>query len=216
MDCSFNVIFVGPSLTPAARPRSASATWLPPIRRGDVDGLLSSGRRPEVCGIIDGEFHQSLAVSPREVLKLLDAGVHVLGSSSMGALRAAELCSFGMQGVGRIFQMYRDGEITSDDEVALCFEPESGRALSEPLVNIRCAVADLLRAGLLTSEHAAHIVEAASKLHYLDRRYPMILRVAGEALGQDLSSFAPLLRSRDQKRDDAMALCQALAQAGFA
>jgi hypothetical protein len=37
----------------------------------------------------------------------------------MGALRAAELHTFGMVGVGRVFEGYRDGVYEDDDEVAV-------------------------------------------------------------------------------------------------
>ena len=39
--------------------------------------------------------------------------------ASLGALRAAELDRFGMEGVGEIYAHYRDGRLTSDAEVAL-------------------------------------------------------------------------------------------------
>ena len=41
----------------------------------------------------------------------------------MGALRAAELAPFGMIGIGTIFEAYRDGIYTDDDEVALLHRP---------------------------------------------------------------------------------------------
>ncbi len=70
-------------------------------------------------------------------------GIHVFGSASMGALRAAELAAFGMEGVGAIFEAYRDGALEDDDEVAVVHGPaESGyRALSVALVNIRHTLA---------------------------------------------------------------------------
>ena len=52
----------------------------------------------------------------------MSQGIHVFGSASMGALRA-ELCPFGMVGVGRIFEAYRDGELEDDDEVAVIHGP---------------------------------------------------------------------------------------------
>ena len=56
----------------------------------------------------------------------MEEGIQVLGASSMGALRAAELHGFGMIGYGTIFEWYRDGLIDGDDEVALWHEPEEG------------------------------------------------------------------------------------------
>jgi hypothetical protein len=43
----------------------------------------------------------------------------IVGASSMGALRAAELDSMGMVGIGTVYQYYRDGIIESDDDVAI-------------------------------------------------------------------------------------------------
>jgi hypothetical protein len=39
-----------------------------------------------------------------------------------------------------MFAMFRDGTLDGDDEVALVYEPETYRKLSEPLVNLRCAL----------------------------------------------------------------------------
>src|SRR5688572_32760283 len=54
---------------------------------------------------------------------LFRSGVRVFGAASMGALRAAELQPFGMIGVGQVFQAYRRGHLTDDDEVAVAHGP---------------------------------------------------------------------------------------------
>ena len=72
----------------------------------------------------------------------------------MGALRAAELHSFGMRGVGRIFEAFRDGALEDDDEVAVLHGPaEIGYlAASEPMVNIRETLARADSEGVLAPE----------------------------------------------------------------
>ena len=74
---------------------------------GDVYALMKS--QPRVIGIIAGVFEQVPSVWRKEILYAMSQGMRVYGSSSMGALRAAKLRSFGMQGVGRIFEDFRDG-----------------------------------------------------------------------------------------------------------
>ena len=138
---------------------------------------------------------------------LLSLGTIVYGSSSMGALRASELWTHGMVGVGRIFQMYRDEEIASDDEVALLYDPESELALSEPLANIRCAVRRLVDDGSLSATCGETLINVAAALPYPDRRYRTIARIASETLNIELGSIVPQLRSHDQKRLDALELC---------
>jgi hypothetical protein len=109
----------------------------------------------------------------------MSEGVHVFGSASMGALRAAELHPFGMVGVGTIFGWYRDGLITADDEVAVRHGPaELGYlALSNALVDIRDSSASALQAGLISQRLANEIVAVARALPYWERSYDA---VAGE------------------------------------
>jgi hypothetical protein len=202
------VVFVGPSARTADRPPSRGIEWRPPIRRGDLALLPSRVRQ---VGIVDGEFDQSLAVAPREIIDLLRRGVEVVGASSMGALRAVELRGFGMRGVGRIFEMYRDEEVEADDEVAIVFDPDTLRPLTEPLVNVRCAVAAAERAGRITAAVAETIVAAARALPYRARTYRRILADAGAALRRDVAALAPMLEQHDQKRLDALLLFRDLA-----
>ena len=70
-------------------------------------------------------------------MEALKDKVKIYGASSMGALRASELDRYGMIGIGKIYHLYRDGTLNSDDEVALSFESEGYTPLSEPLINIR-------------------------------------------------------------------------------
>ena len=68
----------------------------------------------------------------------------MFGAASMGALRAAELAAFGMEGVGAIFEAFREGVLEDDDEVAVIHGPaEFGYpVLSEAMVNIRRTLSD--------------------------------------------------------------------------
>jgi hypothetical protein len=82
-------------------------------------------RQPQAIGIIDGYFHRVPAVWHKEILWAMSEGIHVFGSASMGALRASELHRYGMIGVGRVFETYRDGRLEDDDEVVVMHSPES-------------------------------------------------------------------------------------------
>src|SRR5690606_25819041 len=146
------VIFLGPSLDPAAAGRFLAADYRPPAKRGDITDAAKEGAR--IITLIDGVFFQDCSVGHREILAALAQGVRVIGASSMGALRAAELAPLGMEGVGTIFRLYRDGILTSDDEVALVYDPETNLPLSEPLINIRCTIRAAEREGVLSPASA--------------------------------------------------------------
>ncbi|MGE5832246.1 MAG: TfuA-related McrA-glycine thioamidation protein [Methanomicrobiales archaeon] len=199
------VVFLGPSLERGAARRILDADYRPPAARGDITRAAGEGAR--VIGLIDGVFFQESSVGHREILAAIKAGVRVVGASSMGALRASELHTLGMEGVGEVFRMYRDGILVSDDEVALAFDPESCTALSEPLVNIRATVARALDEGTIDRAAGEALLAAAVSLYYPDRTYP---RVIGKAQGSvDPVSLARFSRwvetgAVDLKRMDAM------------
>ena len=135
-------VFLGPTLPVADARALCKAEYLPPARMGDVHAVLE--RRPSIIAIIDGTFQNSPAVWHKEILFALASGVRVVGCSSMGALRAAELHTFGMEGRGQIFQAYRDGVYEDDDEVAVAHAAAEHhyRPLSDAMVNIRIGLAE--------------------------------------------------------------------------
>jgi hypothetical protein len=64
------------------------------VSEGDVYRLWR--RRPRAIGIVDGYFEHVPAVLHKEIMWIMEHGVHVFGSASVGALRAVELEMFGM------------------------------------------------------------------------------------------------------------------------
>ena len=150
-----------------ARRELPEAIYLPPIKRSSLKPFLADP--PAAIGIVDGEFYQSLAVSTQEILPFLEMGVPVFGSSSMGALRAVELEAYGMVGVGRIFEEFRSKRLDADDEVAMTFCPETLRPLSEPLVNIRLALAAAGRAGCISPIETRKLVRRMKTLYFPER-----------------------------------------------
>jgi TfuA protein len=175
------VLFTGPSLHPDRAKALLSVTVLPPIKRGDLGQLADT--KPAAIGIIDGEFYQSLAVSPKEILPFLEAGVRVYGASSMGALRAVELRHCGMIGVGRVFRLFRSGILEADDEVAQTYCPSTYRAVSESLVNVRYILRAAVRRTVLTRKHATEIIARMKQVYFPERTRRLLVSLAGEVAG---------------------------------
>ncbi len=101
------------------------AVMAPPIQRGDIWNDIKD--RVQVIAIIDGKFHQNLPVSINEIMDGLRCGIVIYGSSSMGALRAAELQTQGMVGHGKIFEFIRDNPYFRDDYLGQVFEEKRER-----------------------------------------------------------------------------------------
>jgi hypothetical protein len=199
------VVFLGPSLDRETAREHCGADYRPPAARGDILQAARDGAR--IIGLIDGVFFQECSVGHREVLAVLEAGVRVIGSSSMGALRAAELDTLGMEGVGDVYRLYHDGEIESDDEVALVFDPVYFIPASEPLVNIRCTIRRALEAGLIGQSCADTLLARAQDLYFPGRTYDAIIAgAAGEVDDGELSCFRQFAETSacDLKREDAL------------
>jgi TfuA protein len=209
-----DVVFVGPSISPALVRSVFPGVVQPPIRRGQLDDLIHSAEPPSAVGIVDGRFLQDLAVSPKEVLRALDSGMAVFGASSIGALRAVECAPYGAIGIGRIYEMFASGELEADDEVALTYDSDTLRATSEPLVNIRVAMEYAVSNGVLSAAAAELVVGTAKGLYFPDRSYPNVARLlAGRLPGPELEAYSRFVRSPecpDQKRDDALAMLRAM------
>jgi hypothetical protein len=211
-----DIVFVGPTLrgdeVRVALPRAEIA---PPIACGDLLRLLRARRAVGRIAIIDGYFEGMAAVWHKEILIALERGIAVYGAASMGALRAAELASFGMVGVGAIYRAYRRGELIADDEVAVGHAPaELGYAtFCEPLVNIRFALARAARDRVISGRTADRLLELARARHYRERTWAHLLEDGARA-GIARSQVAALSRwpKPDQKAADARALLRRLAR----
>ena len=209
-------VFLGPSLRADLAREELDAVYLPPAGQGDVYRAVRE--RPFAIGLIDGYFERVPAVWHKEILWALQQRIHVYGAASMGALRAAELDRFGMRGVGAIYQAFRSGELTDDDEVAVAHEDASAgfRATSEAMVNIRATLLAAEEAGVLPPEAHGGLVQVAKSLFYPERTYPAILKRARDA-GVDphvlsaLEGFLPAGRV-NRKQQDARLLLGALAE----
>ncbi|MFV2104191.1 TfuA-like protein [Micromonospora sp. LOL_024] len=212
-------VFLGPSLPlPAARAILPGAGYHPPIRHGDLFRLDPvSGDR---VLIVDGLFLGTAPIRHREILAVLDEGVQVWGSSSMGAMRAAELWPFGMRGVGRVFELFRDGVVTGDDEVAVVHAPAEDHhvCLSEPLVNLRVTLDASVAAGRLSRAEATALLELGRSLPFRLRGPRALAAMARPVLGTDVvDRYLAWARDRplDVKADDARLLLAEAARTGF-
>lgn len=202
------VVFVGPSL-PDARDRAAPGIEIrPPACQGDVMRAIRQGAT--AIGLIDGLFEFVAPVWHKELLYALCDGIPVMGAASMGALRAAECAAFGMTGIGRIFEDYRDGRRVDDGDVALLHGPaELGYpAVTIPIVNIDATLERAHEIGLLGKTDVRLLASAARGIFFKERRWDQVV----ESAGFDWREIGPLVaRSRvDQKRQDALALLVAM------
>jgi hypothetical protein len=202
-------VFTGPTIAAAHAAKILDAQYCPPATQGSI--FQAACRKPRAIALIDGRFESAPSVWHKEILWAMREGIHVFGSSSMGALRAAELEPFGMIGVGEIFSDYLSGVLEDDDEVAVSHAPaEKGFApTSEALVNIRATLAAAQRQGVIHEASERWLAKTAKEMFYAERSWDLLLaRSHGMIAEAEREALNHWLRAGrvDQKREDALLL----------
>ena len=143
----------------------------PPCKAGDIYQILAMDFNAIL--IVDGLFHGAPSVWHREILSAIHNEIIVVGSSSMGALRAAELSDEGMIGIGKVYEWFKTKAIEADDEVALSHSPTKPyNALSEPMVDIRHQVDEFIsKKGICYTDEIFKnaVIKVAKEIHYWNR-----------------------------------------------
>jgi hypothetical protein len=167
------VVFLGPSLPiEKAKEILPDAIYLPPCKQSDLLSVATIDQ-PNVIILIDGVFGQSLSVWHKEILFALSKGIHVIGCSSMGAIRAAECHEFGMQGFGKIFWWYKNGNFEDDDVVAVTHSHE-GVPTSLPMVNVAETLVALLAENEIECDDFEQVHDAFRKAYFPDRTLKLV------------------------------------------
>lgn len=208
------MVFLGPTLPESeARAVLPDAIYLPPARCGDVLGALRLA--PRVLLVIDGSYERTPAVWHKELAVALERGVRVVGAASMGALRAAELSSYGMVGVGGIFEDFREGRLVDDDEVAVVHS-SSGQPLSTAMVDIRATLESAVESGVLSASVAARALAFAKDTFYPERSFARLLDgLGGEPEASRLARWLAHGGLVQRKRDDALLALRTVAGRDF-
>lgn len=198
------IVFLGPSLPREEARRLLDADFRPPARQGDVFHALIA--RPDAIVLIDGVFESAPSVWHHELLAAHASGIKLLGASSMGALRAAELPGV-VTPVGEIAHRFVSGEWNDDAHVALLHADDSQgfKPLTVPWVNVWATA----RAGGLSAAKARALCAEAEVQFYQSRTWRSLF----DALGWDAALRERVLAaSVDLKAQDARAALRAAAK----
>ncbi|MER7700569.1 TfuA-like protein [Streptomyces sp. NPDC096095] len=205
-------VYVGPTLTWDDVLRVAPRAVIHgPVRHGDLLALRTGP--DDTVVIIDGVFPRGAPVRHEEIIDVLARGARVLGASGTGALRAAELWPYGMEGVGLVFGMYAQGALDSDDEVAVGHASSGDRRQSGlSLVSLRWTITNAVAADVLRAADGEALLTAARTLHYTERTWAALGRAARQrhpASAEAARALREFARRRpelsDLKRRDALA-----------
>ena len=211
------VIFRGPSISFKETKKHLDAICLPPAKQGDMYKAYLK-YRPKAMGLIDGNFECVPSPWHKEILYLMSKGVIVYGASSMGALRAAELDKCGMIGIGKVYQMYANGNIEDDDEVAIMHAPAEldYKPVSLAMVDIRQTLFKAVTEGVIDPDFKEQMQAFYKAQFYKDRTYESILACYSERK-IDFHKISRFLKwvakhSVEQKKLDAIEMLKEISQ----
>ena len=210
------IVYLGPTLNREEASKILDADYRDPAKKGDFLRLSHSSDEKKYVGFIDGVFLHDYPPSPIEVYHLATRkNIELIGAASLGALRAVELEKFGMKGIGKIFQLFKNGILNADDEVAVTFVRDKNILQSEALIDIRFNLFLAYKKGIVTKQTKKRFVKIAKSVYFPFRNYEDIIRLTEEqfpSIHDELENFRDyILKNRDSlKARDARKLLKYL------
>ena len=210
------IVYLGPTLSREEATKILDADYRDPAKKGDFLMLSRDSDEKKYVGFVDGVFLHDYPPSPIEVYHLATRkNIELIGASSLGALRAVELEKFGMKGIGKIFQLYKNGIINADDEVAVTFVRENNILQSEAMIDIRFNLFLAYKKGIITNQTKKRIAKIAKNIYFPFRNYEDIIKLTHKqfpSIYNELESFRSyILKNRDSlKARDAIKLLKYL------
>lgn len=163
------VVFSGPSNN-SYETAFRNFEFRPPAAFNDLK--VSNLKSFDVIVLADAHFMTRPAPTHYEIIELLNAGKVVIGVSSIGALRAAELCELGMNGYGCVFKHVYDGWITDDSELGVLMHPNNYKPLTLSLANARYLIENFSTDQ--SKGHKKEMFQMAKEVYFMDRSYELM------------------------------------------
>lgn len=210
------IVYLGPTLSREEASKILDADYRDPAKKGDFLRLAHTSDEKRYVGFIDGVFLHDYPPSPIEVYHLATRkNIELVGASSLGALRAVELEKFGMKGIGKIFQLYKNGIINADDEVAVTFVRGKNILLSEAMIDIRFNLFLAYKKGIISRQTKKRFVKVAKNIYFPFRNYDDIITLTQKSFPSvydEIENFRNyILKNRDSlKARDAIKLLKYL------
>src|SRR5213593_1827882 len=206
------IVYLGPTLNRDEASKILEADYRDPAKKGDFLRLSHASDEKKYVGFIDGVFLHDYPPSPIEVYHLATRkNIELIGASSLGALRAVELEKFGMKGIGKIFQLFKNGILNADDEVAVTFVRDKNILQSEAMIDIRFNLFLAYKKGIISRQTKKRFVKVAKNIYFPFRNYDDIITLTQKSFPSvydEIENFRNyILKNRDSlKARDAIKL----------
>lgn len=169
------IVFAGATLNSASNEYKGLIDIRPPAQLGDLIAAAIEKPNSPIL-LLEGLFGGNLAVTVRECRDTLSTGTTLIGAASLGALRANELWSLGMIGIGEVYLMYRLGKIHADSELAVMYDPRSWTELTVSTIHLRALLRQLTEEKLLEESMMKELIRKANKVYWVERTWDAIFK----------------------------------------
>ena len=197
------IVFAGPSLKPELKNQYPKIKFRGPVLQGDIAHEADASRE-NIFVIVDGYYKSVPSIWHKEIIYANNKGKIVIGCSSLGAIRAAELDKFGMIGSGEIYKWYKNNVITRDPDVAVAHgsAEENYRSFTVPIVNIKATLE--FSSQKINSQDIEKTLEVSREIFFEHRTIPSLLKKISSSNLRDKEKICYLIKNKyiDQKQHD--------------
>ncbi len=181
------LVFAGGSLQKQDYCDNDDIVYAGPAEQGDMFMAILEGFKNII--IIDGYFYFKFPCTTFEVILALDHGINILGSSSIGALRAVELDNWGMVGRGYVYEYLKRQYMKPYHIVAQTYD-ERDMPLTIPLVNIIYFLEHALSEEIITKDQFNICLNIADSIYFgmLSFKYFFKQLKSGKGISRDTIS----------------------------
>jgi len=171
------LLFAGPSSYSIDLSRYSWVVNEGPCKQSDILNHLLLDNLGRII-IADGFYKSVPAPWHKEILIAIKEGVEVIGTSSLGALRAAELDKYGMIGFGKVYS-YMKEELRDDSEVALIHEVSTSKYRPITLAHVEVVfwIRYCLDLKLITDDQAVAIIDISANTFFEKRTKQFLSRL---------------------------------------
>jgi len=195
------VLYAGPSLYGIDKSLTEGIRVKGPCKQSDLFEDIADDKVENII-VADGLYKNIPAPWHKEFLLTLEAGKRVIGVSSLGALRAAELDSFGVKGYGKVYEYFKSG-IRDDSDVALLHmaEYEGWKPTTVAFVEVYFWLETLRESGTIDSQTFEILTEKQRSCYFEKRTWGYVRRELESLVGVDTAEKCIEMFVSQKKQD---------------
>jgi len=171
------IVFAGGSLNKkdveTYKLKNQNIVFTKPAEQGDFFAVILENYKNVL--LFDAYFYQKYPCTTLEILIVMKEGVNVIGSSSVGAMRAIELDNYGMIGSGYVYEYFKKQDIKPYHIVAQTYDNEDQK-ITIPLVEVIYFLELAFKQRIITKNIYKKLVSIADNIHFTYLSYPYFFK----------------------------------------